>query len=137
MWTALWVKTSPKMARRWETACASSRLTPSIPAWGCSPAASRTVGAMSMALTGVSEVRGAGRHAVREPAAAIRAAPPLARLEAEVALLRQEPRQGRHVVKVLDHLLPMGQERRISRGRALVHAGGQRRVVAGDLVLVR
>src|SRR5205823_6090609 len=72
-------------------------------------------------------VRVALGHAVREPAPLVRAAPPLARLEAEGILRGQERRQGRHLVKGLDHLLPLLAECRISRRRARRSAGRRAR----------
>ena len=52
----------------------------------------------------------AAGHAVGEPAALVRPAPPLARLEAEVPLRGQQSRDGRHIVEVLDHLLATAEE---------------------------
>ena len=96
------------------------------------PTADRQAGiAMPSAAVGV-----AARHAVAETAPLVRTTPPLARLEAEVALRRQQSRNGRHVVEIIDHLLTLLQKRGVPLGRSLVHAGGQGRVVAGDLVLV-
>ena len=73
--------------------------------------------------------RVAVRHSVREPAASIRAAPPFAGLEAHVAARGKNPRQGRQIVKITDHLPPRSQERRMLRdgGGAELRGAGEGR----------
>ena len=89
--------------------------------------------AVTAALRGI-----AVRHPFGKPAATARVAfPPLPRLEAQVTFLLQESRQRRRLLEQRDHLLPLLQVTsvfvRLRRG----HSFRERRVVRGDLVLMR